>query len=347
MARGHDGRGVVSLRAPLPSDAGPRLARALDDAWQALGDDDGVPRALWDAALIEPLAEFTRRPGKELRAILCEVGWALGDGDGPLPDAVPLVVDALHAGSLIIDDIEDRAVERRGAPALHLLHGDATALNAGNWLYFWALAQIGEIGGSAERQLAMHRRVIATLVSCHEGQALDLRARVDRLETARLAPVCAAITRGKTACLAALAMELGALAAGATVECATEIGALGAAVGTALQMLDDLGSLGVERRNKGHEDLRARRVTWPWAWLPDITHPLAVARLQARIRGAVTDDELDELADDLRGLVLATGRRRIRATIEEGLARAQAAHGDRAALRGVAAMVARMEESYG
>lgn len=339
---------MTTAAAPRPA-APPLLAEALDDAWPRLDLDPAVPAALWDDALVGPLAEYTRRPAKELRAAVCQLGWSLGGGAGAVPPAVPLVIDALHTGSLVIDDIEDDAHERRGAPALHVLHGTPTAINAGNWLYFFALERLEGLGGDAAMQLALHRRAIATLLACHHGQALDLRARADAVDAAHLAPVCAAITRGKTAGLVSLAMELAARAAGADAARATAIAELGAVAGTALQQLDDLGGLGRARRAKGHEDLRARRVTWPWAWLPEATDALGVARLQARARHAPSAPpaELDALADVLRAAVEPLGRGRIRAGLDDGLARARTVHGDHAALRGLSALFARLEESYG
>lgn len=340
---------MTGAAAPRAAEALPLLAEALDEAFARLDLDRDVPAALWEAALVGPLAEYSRRPAKELRTALCQLGWSLAGGAGTVPAAVPLVIDALHTGSLVIDDIEDDAAERRGAPALHVLHGEGTAINAGNWLYFFALERLAGLGGDAATQLALHRRAIATLLACHHGQALDLRARADAVDVAHLGPVCAAITRGKTAGLVGLAMELAARTAGAGEADATAIAGLGATVGTALQQLDDLGGLGRARRGKGHEDLRARRVTWAWAWLPETCDPLGVARFQARVRHAATAPvaELDALADALRAQVEALGRRRIRATLDDGLAGARAVHGDHPALRGLAALVDRLEESYG
>jgi|JI10StandDraft_1071094.scaffolds.fasta_scaffold12768_3 geranylgeranyl pyrophosphate synthase len=339
----------MSQLAPRPQPL-PLLADALDRGWEACDLDPGVPAALWAQALTGPLDEFVRRPGKELRTTLCALGWTLGGGVGPMPTAVAVVIDALHAGSLIIDDLEDGAGERRGAPAFHQLYGDALAINSGNWLYFWALEQLehlAELGSSPTAQLHLHRRALATLRVCHQGQALDLRARASEVEHGKLAPVCAAITRGKTAALAGFAMELAAAAAGATADDAAAIGGLGATTGTALQMLDDLGSLTRGRRAKGLEDLRGQRVTWPWAWLAEVADEVAVVRAQHRLRGQPSDDALEALADDLYAAIAPVGRRHIRGTFAAGLAAARARSGDHPALAGLAALFARMEDSYG
>ena len=84
------------------------------------------------------------------------------------------MVEIVHAGSLIVDDIEDDSLERRGAPSLHRLHGLPLALNAGNWMYFWALDLLDQAaaddGGGRP-----HPRVFGdALYHCHLGQALDL-----------------------------------------------------------------------------------------------------------------------------------------------------------------------------
>lgn len=337
----------MTVRAPRTAPRPLSLARALERSWDELDTADGVPRALWDAALCSPLSDFARRPAGELRSALCRLGWILGGGRGEPPDAVALVIEGLHAGSLIVDDLEDDARERRGAPALHVVHGAPTALNAGNWLYFWALARIAEIPALPARQLHMHRRVIDSLVACHNGQALDLGARPDELERAELPAVCAAITRGKTATLAGLALELGALAAGASPIKVAELGRLGAAIGTALQMSDDLGGLGAERRDKGREDLRAARVTWPWAWLAEHADAAVTDRLRGRLRAATDDAALDALADALHAEVAEVGRRAIAAQLAEAQAIATGCARDPAELRILAELRAALETRYG
>lgn len=45
-------------------------------------------------------------------------------------------VETVHNATLIIDDIEDGSLTRRGEPCVHLKYGVDTAINAGNYLYF-------------------------------------------------------------------------------------------------------------------------------------------------------------------------------------------------------------------
>jgi hypothetical protein len=97
-----------------------------------------TPKAL-DATLFAPTIDFLMRPGKALRARLVEMGWTLGGGVGPVPAELPSLLELVHAGSLIVDDIEDelvRAPRRAGAPPPPRR---AARPPMRNWLYFLPL----------------------------------------------------------------------------------------------------------------------------------------------------------------------------------------------------------------
>lgn len=324
------------------------LARALD-AGGAGELDPSVPAAVWRRALAGPAAEFLARSGKQLRAAITAAGWALAGGvPGAMPDRLPLVVELLHAGSLVIDDVEDGADHRRGAPALHHLVGVPIAINTGCWMYFRALAEIGALGLPDDIELAVHRAAALALVRCHQGQALDLAVRIAELDPADVPAVVAATTRLKTAALCRLAAEIGAVAAGAGPAARGAIGRFGEAMGTGLQMLDDLGALtGEARRAKAHEDLRGGRPTWPWAWLAQ-HRPFAWARCAAMARAvAAGGGDPDALAAALVEATGAVGRACIRATLDGALAALVHAVGAGAVTDQLAAELARMEASYG
>lgn len=331
--------------------ATPPLLTALERALGPHGVshlDPSVPAPLWRRALAGPAAEFLARPGKELRASIVRAGWALGGGRGDMPDALPLALELLHAGSLIVDDVEDGSDTRRGGPALHTLVGTPLAINTGSWMYFWALAELSSLALPPAAELALLRTATRTLVRCHQGQALDLATVITDVEVADAPAVVAAITRLKTGALCGLAAELGAIAAGATPEAQAAIARFGEVIGAALQMLDDLGSLtSPARRDKGLEDLRGRRATWPWAWLAE-RGPFTWSRFVTLERAAVgPDGDLRAFGDHLAATVETRGRERIRATLDAALAEVRAAAGDGPAVDAIAAELRRMEASYG
>lgn len=317
----------MSPPAPRPADltVTPPLVRALLDAVAeggaaALPTD--VPAELWQRALVGPAGDFLARPGKEFRARLTALSYAgMGGEAGTMPAALPQIVELLHAGSLIVDDIEDASAERRGAPALHHVVGTPLALNTGNWMYFWALALIPRLPVAAEVRADLGQHALATMLRCHQGQALDLAARVGTVELRHLPAVVAATTRGKTAALMGLAARLGAACAGARAALVEGAAQLGEEMGLALQQLDDLGGLGGPttgaRHAKGLEDVRDARPTWAWAWLAEAGDELAAARLQQRVRSHGGDPaEVASILGALADAVRPIGRARVAAQLD-------------------------------
>ena len=73
--------------------------------------------------------EFIKRGGKRLRPVICLLTCEAFNGDinKALPTACAL--EFLHSGSLVIDDIQDKSLMRRGEKTLHTKYGLASALN--------------------------------------------------------------------------------------------------------------------------------------------------------------------------------------------------------------------------
>lgn len=264
-------------------------------------------------ALHEPLADFLSRPGKEFRARLVELCWQLCTGHGRVPQMLGNIVEIVHAGSLIVDDIEDGSPTRRGRPALHVAYGLPTALNAANWLYFWAYALVESLDLGPRVQLGLYQRLSHTMARCHEGQALDLTVRMGQLSQRQVPGIVEATTRAKTGALMALAAAIPAVAAGSSNLVSARFQEFGESLGVGLQMLDDLGGLQSERRcHKGHEDLLHGRPTWPWAWLARELTEMDYLRLQQRAREVEAGDLHPEaLAEQVRKALGPRAKRRV------------------------------------
>jgi geranylgeranyl pyrophosphate synthase len=345
------------MNNPLTLEPAPRpLQELLEEHFsgatlsELLGPEPGaLGRHHWSAALEAPVSSFLDRPGKAFRADLVSRSFELAGGEGPCPPLLCAIVELLHAGSLIIDDIEDGSSSRRGGPALHQSHGLPLALNAGNWIYFWALGLIEQAGTSPELELSLYRWAHRTMLRCHHGQALDLTANVYQIRPSEVAGVVQAAAELKTGALMELAAVLGALAAGAAPALVNELACFGRALGVSLQMLDDVGGLVSERRcHKGHEDLCLGRPTWPWAWL---STELSAARFEElRQQGReIRSNQLhpEVVARQLRVELRGSGRVRVRRHLQQAFARLEAAVGPEAALQDLRAQLQRMEKSYG
>ncbi len=311
----------------MPTVAALSIAKKATDPLTELLDrvavpPPGVPRRVWVKSLVGPVREFLSRPGKRFRSRLVTLAWQLSGRDDEPPPYLPLIVELLHAGSLIVDDIEDGSLQRRGRAALHKLVGMPTALNIGNWLYFLPLSLLSDMGLSPAVELRLHRAATAALRCCHEGQALDLSARVGDLHPDDLRAVALAVSERKTGVLMGLAAELGATAAGADARTIAAAAAFGVNLGVGLQMQNDLSELtGAAGPLKHPEDLIHGRVTWPWVWAAQRLPALQFDPLQAR--GAKLADGHGDAAALARDLLSALGSdpaRRVREWLADAVA---------------------------
>lgn len=316
-------------------------------------NDERVADRLWKASLWGPLLELLGRPGKAFRSRLVEVAYALGCEQTresvPMPAELALLVEVLHAGSLIVDDIEDDSAERRGGPALHRVVGVPLALNAGNWLYFVPHSVLEALRLEPTTELELRRAIDRSVLRCHYGQALDLGVKLGVLAQREVYDVVSLSTRLKTGSLLELAAEIGAIAASADGALRNAVARFGREYGVALQMLDDVSGLyDARRQHKGQEDLRLGRPTWPWAWLARRLDEVSYSRLQHRARAVERGEQASEdLARALCRELGATPYRAIHEQLWSALARLEQHVTDRRSLEPLVEEIERLERAYG
>lgn len=236
-------------------------------------DDAPTVEKILKNALLHPVADLTSNPGKRIRAQLVSFSYRLLNGEMPPSVAAAKqcrscaeAIELIHAGSLVVDDIEDGSAVRRGRSALHVRYGLPIALNAGNWLYFWPFELLKETGLAEEDLLLVYERYHRTLLRAHFGQALDLGAKVDTLAQSSVAEVCLASMRLKTGALMGFATLLGGAIADGPEGTLAVLDDFGRDLGVALQMFDDLGNvIGKCEPSKRYEDLILCRPSWVWA----------------------------------------------------------------------------------
>lgn len=240
------------------------LGRAIPWAGELAGMPD------LNAALLGPVRDFASRDSKHVRAQLVRIGFELAGtnqqqtSDEPLLSCLSCVVEALHAGSLVIDDIQDASEIRRGQPALHLQIGVPLAINAANWLYFWPAELIRQRGISPDLELAIYRIYHRTMIRAHYGQALDLGYDMAQVTQGNARDISMASIELKTGELMSMCAELGALAGGAEDLRRARLSQFGRRFGIALQMFNDIGEvLGSVPCNDNAKSFG--RPSWIWA----------------------------------------------------------------------------------
>lgn len=339
--------------APTTTSWGRHALARLDELWTMLGlpTDDPVARRV-HAQLLAPVELLLARPSKSFRASLVRHAWRAAGGRrhaDVCPPLLPSLIEWIHAGSLIVDDVEDGSRHRRGGPAVHCEFGEAHAINAGTWLYFWAQECVHALPLPEATRYALARRVGRALVAGHAGQALDLGQRLADIPRAEIEPAVAHTSRLKTGSFMGLAAAAGAMAAGAPDAEVEALEAFGCSLGDALQRFDDLGNLlGHRDPDRRFEDLEAGRLTWVWAWLARGADD-TLWRTLLREGVAVADGraEAESLAARLREHVEAAGRACARACLEDALTTLREALPKGADVAGFVTEMARLEISYG
>jgi geranylgeranyl diphosphate synthase type II len=237
-------REALHLRDPSRPAAGPDLQELRRDvaAWfepPALRELLNVHGTATEAIAVE----WMTKGGKRWRPLLAAgVYQALRDATpGPIPPALrslAVAVECFHKASLVHDDIEDEDDLRYGEQTLHRQHGMAVALNVGDLLIgegYRLIAESGAIPADVREMTAVAAGGHRTLC-LGQGEELLLRRMPDRVT----AEAVIDIFRRKTAPAFEVALQLGAIAAGADRETRAVLGAFSGALGVAYQIRDDL-----------------------------------------------------------------------------------------------------------
>ena len=189
-----------------------------------------------------PGVELLKRGGKRWRPLVMVLtNEAFGGNPEEVYPLSPLV-ELAHNGSLIIDDIEDKSVERRGKPSVHLMYGDDISINAGNLMYFNATGLVKKLDKPAEVRFEILDSYCENLRRLHFGQGLDIQWHNNH-EYVPSIEVYLQMCRFKTGALARFAAQAGILIAGGSAQQADAAGDVWERIGVGFQILDDVKNL--------------------------------------------------------------------------------------------------------
>lgn len=196
--------------------------------------------------------------GKRLRPrLLVQSARTLASNPRHLAEAATLV-ELLHNGTLLHDDVMDRARVRRGRPSVNRLWGDPAAILAGDFL----LAAVVELALRTGLE-PLVRLSVDTLLDLVAGQWREIQ---NEGNLALSEPEYLEIAARKTASLFSASCRMGGLIARGLPHQVHALGVFGRELGMAFQMLDDLHDYVAEERHTGKEpgrDLAGSKVTLP------------------------------------------------------------------------------------
>lgn len=180
--------------------------------------------------------------GKRVRPMLTYATASLFDKSNELTDSCAAAIEAIHAYSLIHDDLPamDNDDLRRGKPTCHIRYDEATAILAGDALQTFAFELLSN---PQHNQADLQLRLIQELVFASgrhgmvTGQMIDLANVGKNIDLTALEQM----HQHKTGALIRASVRMGAISVGAhQPETLASLDAYASAIGLAFQVQDDI-----------------------------------------------------------------------------------------------------------
>ncbi len=199
--------------------------------------EESVEQLNWQkqpAGLYEPIAYILSSQGKRIRPLLSLMACNMFSDNVEPALAPALALEVFHNFTLLHDDLMDEAPVRRGKESVHLKWNANTAILSGDAMMVEAFRLCCK---APEKVLKQTLDIFNnTAIEVCEGQMYDMEFenRMDVTEDEYLEMI-----RLKTSVLIAAALQMGALAGGASLEDAALLYDFGIHVGLSFQLLDD------------------------------------------------------------------------------------------------------------
>ncbi len=212
----------------------------------------------FDPAVEGYVAYAIESHGKRLRPALALLAGGATGGINTSHFDLAVVVELIHAATLVHDDILDGADKRRGQPTANAKWGNAISVLLGDCLFAHALKlSTGFPNGEISRRIAHAASDVCSGEIIQTQRRFDLKLSV---------PDYYKIIEMKTAALFAAACELGAFINEASPEIISALRTFGLRLGTAYQIYDDVLDLAGDEAKAGKSlgsDLRKGKLTLP------------------------------------------------------------------------------------
>ena len=255
-------------------------------------------------------AHLTSAGGKRVRPVATILSAAAANGlagdRAPRARAVALAAELIHSATLLHDDVIDDSNERRGKPTSRRVWGNAVSVLSGDLLLTHALEVVHPLDGDGGREGGrILGDLLSTLRKMVDGEVVQLRGRAS-LDLSEL--TYERVVQGKTAALFSWACRSGARAARGDERVASALGAYGAHVGVAFQLVDDLLDLVGDPITTGKSmrtDVREGKPTLPL--LRAIARRPQLLELVRRLRELDEEAEGVSLAAEVCASILESG----------------------------------------
>ncbi len=190
-----------------------------------------------EGSIAKPMWDLLGRGGKRWRPFLMKLCCEVVGGDCGVDKFSP-IVEVIHNGTLMIDDIEDGSNIRRGKLCIHKIYGEDVAINAGNAMYYLPMLSVANSDLDVETKVRIYEVVNEEMMKLHFGQGMDIfwhRGGGVPSEDKYL-QMCAF----KTGTLARMAAKLGGILGSANDDVVNALGEFAESLGVAFQIQDDI-----------------------------------------------------------------------------------------------------------
>ena len=256
----------------------------------------------FDPAVEAYVAYAIQSHGKRLRPALALLSAGATGPVTPEHSDLAVIVELIHAATLIHDDILDGADQRRGQPTANAKWGNAISVLLGDCLFAHALKLSTQFKNSE-----IGRQIAAAASEVCSGEILQTQRRFDLQLSV---PDYYKIIEMKTGALFAVACEMSAVLNHAPTPAVSSLRTFGMRLGTAYQIYDDCLDIAGQEETAGKtlgSDLRKGKLTLPILHL--LQHSPAEERqrlFETILRGAPGDlERLVQLAVDAGALSAA------------------------------------------
>lgn len=123
-----------------------------------------------DKIVTGPFDYLYAHPGKDLRSQLIKAFDAWLEVPPESLEVITKVIGLLHTASLLVDDVEDNSLLRRGFPVAHTIFGIPQTINSSNYVYFCALQELSKLKNPQK----VINIFTEELLNLHRGQGMDL-----------------------------------------------------------------------------------------------------------------------------------------------------------------------------
>lgn len=237
--------------------------KKISEEWleKVLDNSKNIHLEALENSIIKPVWELVGRGGKRLRPIFMYLIYkAVGGTDEELIENLMMIPELIHNGTLIIDDIEDESLLRRGKPCIHHIFGESISINAGNSLYYIPCMFIKNYMLDEKIKLKIYETILEEMTRLSFGQAMDIywhRKNIYNVSEEQYFMMCSY----KTGSLLRMAAKIAAIAANKNKDVIEAVSSFAESIGIAFQIQDDILNITNKVGKEFGEDIKEGKIT--------------------------------------------------------------------------------------